>query len=251
MPTLSRRRMLGLLATGGVGLVGVGASSVALSDFAFAGRSDRSALRTGASPSSSAASSSTSSSTSTTTTRSSEASTHEPSGTEWNHRLPHVVVLGDSITYFSGGAILAALDGKANVSLVGRIGYTIEQVMPDARILALTHPEIVVINLGTNDAFKAVPTADSITQLDDMLGMYASSKRVLVDISTHFGDASCAARAQAFDDHIASLGLPVVDWNAAVADELAAGTPITSDTIHPNDAGQKILADLIAHALAL
>ena len=163
-----------------------------------------------------------------------------------------MAIIGDSITVLSAGAIEAALGGVEKITAVGEIGYDIGQMLPYARTIALTVPNTVVINLGTNDAAKGVPPARSAVQLDSMLAQFPQATRVLVTVNTHFDTAECSARAQALNEHIRSVGYPVADWNAAVSDELAAGLPngpVTSDTIHPTAYGQKILANLIAGAL--
>ena len=135
---------------------------------------------------------------------------------------------------------------------MGRVGYTIAQLLPDAEAAALQDPAAVVIDLGTNDALNSVSRAASISSLDSMLDLFPRATPVLVTVSAHFGDAATMARAKAINAHLRSLGVAVADWDATVGAELAAGLPdgpITLDDVHPTARGQKVLAGLIAKAL--
>jgi len=167
-----------------------------------------------------------------------------------------VAVLGDSIAYQGDAAIRAAIGASIGaaepLSVVGRSGYTISQLLPDAEAAALAHPASVVIELGTNDALQAVPGADSVVAYDSILALFPGADIVAVTVSTDFGDAACRTRAQAINDHIRASGVAVADWDGAVRSELAAGWPhgaITVDFVHPSARGQRVLAALIAGAL--
>jgi lysophospholipase L1-like esterase len=163
-----------------------------------------------------------------------------------------VAVLGDSITYQADAAIRAALAGVTPLSVVGRSGFTVEQLLPDAEAAALADPAAVVIELGTNDALQAVPRATTTVALDSMLSLFPDAAVVVVTVSTAFGDAACQARARAINAHLRSFGTAVADWDAAVDREMAAGWPdgpITVDFVHPSPRGQQVLAGLIAGAL--
>jgi hypothetical protein len=170
-----------------------------------------------------------------------------------DHPAPRgVAVLGDSITYQADAAIRAALGGVAPLSVVGRSGFTIEQLLPDAEAAAVAVPAAVVIELGTNDALQAVPLAASTVALDSMLSLFPRAAVVVVTVSTAFGDAACQARARAINVHLRSFGTAVADWDATVRREMAAGWPdgpITVDFVHPSPRGQQVLAGLIADAV--
>jgi hypothetical protein len=224
-PPLSRRHLLGLVATAGISVVG--ASLV---------RSHR----LGAMPFAEHPLGATSP----------DAAPDAPATTTLD--LGTVAVIGDSITYISADAIRAAVTDVEQLTVDGRWGFTIAELRPDALLLALTAPDVVVVNLGTNDARNGVPTSTSRSDLDAMLALFPHASKTLVTINTHFGPPACQARAQAINDHIRALDLPIVDWDAMVADELAAGFPqgpITSDTIHPTALGQRLLARAIARRL--
>ena len=223
---MSRRRLLGLVGLAGIGAVGAAVLRPRLGGDATAGAST---------PASTAPTSTTAVSTPTTVAPS-----------------RGVAMLGDSITYMSLDALTRAIAPVASLSLVGRPGYTIDQLMPDAEAGALTNPAAVIIDLGTNDALNKVSTVDSLVALDSMLSLFSRATPVLVTVNTHFGDAAAQARAAAINAHIRSLGVRVADWDARVGAELAAGLPdgaITIDEVHPTARGQKVLAGLIAAAL--
>ena len=234
-PTFGRRRLLGL-----VGVVGVGAAGAVL----IRPRTDRVALAASSTPATTGLVSSTDPATTSTTSAPTTTSTLAPP--------TGVAMLGDSITYLSDAALRRAIAPVASLSLVGRVGYTISQLLPDAEAAALKNPAAVVIDLGTNDALNAVTRAASVSALDSLLDLFPRATPVLVTVSTHFGDAACVARAKAINAHIRGLGVAVADWDATVGAELAAGLPdgpITLDDVHPTARGQKVLAGLIARML--
>ena len=219
---MSRRRLLGLVGLAGVGAVGAVVLRPRLGGDATAGAS-------------------TPASTATTATAATAAAPTRGGA-----------MLGDSITYMSLDALTRAIAPVASLSLVGRPGYTIDQLMPDAEAAALTDPAAVIIDLGTNDALNKVSTADSVAALDSMLSLFPRATSVVVTVNTHFGDAAARARAAAINAHIRSLDVRIADWDARVGAELAAGLPdgaITIDDVHPTTRGQKVLAGLIAAAL--
>ncbi len=238
-PRFGRRHALGLLATAGISAAAV--SVVHARGVAGLGAHDRE-LNAVSGPSTSSPATSASSTT---------AATADLARAKLA-ALGRVVVIGDSITYISAAAIKKKLAAVKDLTVDGRFGFTIEQQMPDAGLLAMTKPDVVVINLGTNDADLGLSKTDSAQQMDSMLELFPLATRAVVTVNTHFGTDDCRLRAQAINDHIRSRGVTVIDWDAAMGDEIAAGLPdgpMTTDTIHPTVLGQRILAGLIADGL--
>src|SRR4051794_5044106 len=69
---------------------------------------------------------------------------------------PKVGIIGDSITDLSQSALHGALDPRYDVELVGKFGARADEVVPEAKVIAASHPREAIINLGTNDALQRV-----------------------------------------------------------------------------------------------
>src|SRR5947207_10610655 len=66
-----------------------------------------------------------------------------------------VPVVGDSITFFAGRDISAALGSGYHADVHAGIGKRIDQMLPTVRDVMRDHPLAVVVDLGTNDALQA------------------------------------------------------------------------------------------------
>jgi lysophospholipase L1-like esterase len=166
---------------------------------------------------------------------------------------PTVAVLGDSITYQSEGEIRTALAATSIVSLVGRSGKTIGAVQPDADLAATHTPDIVVIDLGSNDAYNAVDPARSRLDLAHMIATFPTSHLVMVTVTTSFFTESFNSRARAINAQIRASRAVVVPWDEIVAAEAADGSPagpLLVDGLHPEPRGRVLLADRIGQAVA-
>jgi lysophospholipase L1-like esterase len=163
-----------------------------------------------------------------------------------------VAVLGDSITFQSQAAIRTALASVDDLTVIGRSGLTIEGLLPDARDVARTMPDVVVIDLGTNDALKGVTTSRSIDRFDAMLDLFPRAVCILVTVNTRLGDTDDITRARAINAYIEGTGRPVVDWDGTLAAALAddGSEPMLIDLVHPSTHGQAVLAGLIGGAVA-
>ena len=117
-----------------------------------------------------------------------------------------------------------------------------------------THKPFVVMALGTNDAFGALPAeletrvadlagalkASGVTRLAAILPSRPSSAWVY-PVGTSY-DAALGALVRAYrQEEIAVLPVHAVDYIAE---------PLTSDGLHPNDAGNERMAQIIVEALA-
>jgi len=166
---------------------------------------------------------------------------------------PSVAVLGDSITFQSEAEIRAALAATTLVSLVGRSGKTIGELQPDADAAALSTPDIVVINLGSNDAYNAVDPTKTMLDLDHMMATFPASHLVMVTITASFFTESFNARARAINRQIRASRAVVVPWDKIVAAENAQPSPagpLLVDGLHPEPRGRVLLANKIAQAVA-
>jgi hypothetical protein len=171
-----------------------------------------------------------------------------------------VVIIGDSITESAEPMLLEALQPRSVVRVRGRGGYRIEQMEPYAVEAASAEPEQVIINLGSNDVLLSWPLDRSVEAFTRMLGYFDGARCIhLVTVNQGFRsetDDGLAYRALLLNGQIrelaASTGADIVDWAKMVSDYEAAGSPfgpITSDSVHPTELGQKMLADAYEEAL--
>jgi hypothetical protein len=82
--------------------------------------------------------------------------------TQRTSRLPHVVVVGDSITRLAAPSIQTALGSQYQAVLVYKNGQRIDQMLPRLDLALAQHAPVfaVVENLGTNDAREGGRLAD-------------------------------------------------------------------------------------------
>jgi hypothetical protein len=167
---------------------------------------------------------------------------------------PTVAVVGDSITFFSGADISAALGRGYDADIHAGIGRRIDEMLPTLETVARAHPFAVAINLGSNDALQARTHPDWRTGFDRMLALLTAQRCVLITtINARLpGSTSTSIVADNINTALAEAvrahsNLHVVDWNAALRGKEA--TLLTVDQIHPSPAGQLTLAALTRTAL--
>jgi lysophospholipase L1-like esterase len=184
--------------------------------------------------------------------------------------LVRLALLGDSITHEAEPELRATLeatsrstpDGSASlagwaiVSLVGVPGATIGEMQAAAQATAALAPDLVVVNLGTNDALKSVHSATTLTDLDTLLATLGTSSIVAVTVTTRFTDSPFDVRAQAINDELRSRSaraepgrLVIVAWDEIVAADAIdhpVGDSILSDGLHPTPRGRRRLATAVA-----
>jgi lysophospholipase L1-like esterase len=173
-----------------------------------------------------------------------------------------VGVLGDSLTDNIRTHLHTRLDANYAVSVTGIRGAKINTLVPAAEELAATNPEIVVINLGTNDAWNDLPVEQSIASYDSIVDMFPSSCLVLVtiiDTTTGIPPAppynpEIAARFnEQFRSMQSSKNAVIADWEAALIgheEEYTFSKTIPKvyiypDGIHQSDLGMEVMADLV------
>ncbi len=179
----------------------------------------------------------------------------------WKLRTgPDVALLGDSITVVSNDQIKEALGRAYTPDIAAVLGITAGEMIPAAQKAAQRNPEQVVIELGSNDVLKKDPLDQAAQHLRDLVAQFPKAKCVhLVTINSHMTDAGkpVAPRAGLLNAAIVQIKasdtrIDLIDWNAAVSDAMAAHggkETLTSDTVHPNGDGAKVLATLIRAGL--
>jgi lysophospholipase L1-like esterase len=171
----------------------------------------------------------------------------------------HVVVIGDSITNNSAAQLHEALDGDHQVKLSGIIGATIadQQIHADEYAATEPLPAVVVVDLGTNDAWQAVPTETSATEIDTMIGKFPDACIVLTTVNEHVGPPSVKPTkdgrlysnelAAALNVELRAKADVVIEWDAQV--NIDPGLYLKPDTIHPTPEGAALLGELIDDAI--
>lgn len=163
---------------------------------------------------------------------------------------PTVPVVGDSITFFAGTDITAALADNYHADVHSGIGKRIDQMLPTLQAAVRHHPFAVIVNLGTNDALQAQTHPDWRSGFERMIAILTPVRCVVLTTISSLVHDSVAAPAVASDINDAIVAaaadhpnLHVVDWNAAV--HAPNGTSLLiPDRIHPSTAGEITLAAL-------
>lgn len=171
-----------------------------------------------------------------------------------------VVIIGDSITEQAEPLLLDELQPASIVKVRGRGGYRIEQMEPYAVEAAAAEPEQVIINLGSNDVLLSWPLDRSVEAYARMLDYFDDTRCIhLVTVNQSFRsdtDTGLAYRALLLNAQIRELataaGADIIDWSKMVSDYEAGGSPfgpITSDSVHPTELGQQMIADAYRESL--
>lgn len=168
---------------------------------------------------------------------------------------PSVVIIGDSITHQARVQLHDALDDTHSVIVSGVVGATFAAQANVAEQYAADVPSVVVINLGTNDAWSAVPTTESVAQLDAMLAEFPATCAVLVTVSTRGsptptrgGLVYSAELANRVNEAVRARADVLVDWSAAIDADPARY--LTDDGVHLTEAGNRRLSELVAEGVA-
>jgi hypothetical protein len=159
-----------------------------------------------------------------------------------------VGVLGDSITYQSHAEIHSTLDPTYQVQIDATTGEQVDGTILSSvgradqgdidRIVA-AHPDVVVINLGTNQG----PT-DLVAGYQALVDRFPDACIVGATVREHADSfVMDDARAKALNAALPGLVNVVVDWNTV-------GAPYVGMGVHPNEAGRQVLASLYADGVA-
>ena len=154
-----------------------------------------------------------------------------------------IVVLGDSIASGVGSGrgeaypdLLAARFGTEEVVNAGVSGNTTADGL--ARI------DEVIVELGGNDLLRRVPPEQTEKSLREILDRLVAARvvPVLVELDAPFGGRYLEIYERLGDEY----QVPVVE---DILGEILRDPSLKSDTIHPNAAGQKVLAEAIVEEI--
>jgi lysophospholipase L1-like esterase len=142
----------------------------------------------------------------------------------------------------------------------GYSGYTTEELANDMdRILALNIPDIVLLDIGTNDLIQQVPMSDRMRNLDRIVSkLRQKNPNVRIAIAQISPTADTFRNAQSgldeYNEKVLAYGKgattaasPIVVADMSTAWSTAQFTQ--ADGIHPNNEGESLLAQRWANAL--
>lgn len=157
-----------------------------------------------------------------------------------------IVCLGDSITSGVGAAgqpYPALLSEKLGVEVInaGVPGDTSEDGLARVDEVLAQDPWMVIVELGGNDILRQVTPARSEAALRKILDRLLAARvvPVLVEIEVPFRGRYAEVFERIDDDY----DIPVVE---DALGEILLDADLKADPIHPNAAGQQVLAEAIA-----
>ena len=175
------------------------------------------------------------------------------------HR-PAVALIGDSITANLESTARHQLGDEYALAVDGRPGFLADQQLPVVVNTARFPFDQVVINLGTNDVMNSDHDLDETTatlgQITDAVAGIGCVHLVTVSEGMVNDTGDAGPRARRVNDAIREIAaehpnVRVIDWAKIERDfEREHGETITTDTVHPNDVGNRVLADAYEASLA-
>jgi lysophospholipase L1-like esterase len=170
-----------------------------------------------------------------------------------------LVIIGDSITGLTAKVVEKRFSTSFEVTTNAKWGARVDEQLQAAELLAATEPDVVIINLGSNDALQDWPIEDTRAALLKMLALFKNADCVrFTTISTSMNQESKPHKASAETINVALQAIALaqrkrpqaglVEWDSRIQSQGVAA--LTSDTIHPNDAGALQLVDAYADSLA-
>jgi acyl-CoA thioesterase-1 len=162
-----------------------------------------------------------------------------------------IVCLGDSITAGVGSGpgqaypdLLAAQLAGTEVINAGVSGETAAEGLARVDEVLAEDPWLVIVELGGNDFLRRVPPEQTEQALRGILDRLIAARvvPVLVELDAPFGGRYLEIYERLGDEY----HVPVVE---DAVGEILRDPSLKSDTIHPNAAGQKVLAEAIAEEI--
>lgn len=162
-----------------------------------------------------------------------------------------IVCFGDSITAGvgsgAGEAYPELLTARLGTEVIneGVSGDTAAQGLARLDQVLADEPWMVIVELGGNDILRQVPPGETERSLRQILDRLLSARVVPVLVEM---DAPLGGRYKEIYERLGDeYHVPVVE--DAIA-KILGDRSLKSDTVHPNAAGQKVLAEAIADEIA-
>jgi acyl-CoA thioesterase-1 len=163
-----------------------------------------------------------------------------------------VIAFGDSLVYgvgtTSGNSFVSLLSQRLSVSIVnaGFPGDTTGSALARLKASVLDrNPSVVIVLLGGNDLLQSVPLQQRISNITSIATQIRATGAAVILVGLSEGNV--------FDPYEGALPGIASQTSSTlvpgVLDGIYGDPNLMSDSVHPNDAGHKIMADRIEPAL--
>jgi lysophospholipase L1-like esterase len=155
------------------------------------------------------------------------------------HEPPTAFVIGDSIADGAAPSIVSALPGWT-IGFDAVIGRGTNTALTTAAEQGVARPDVVVVELGTNDASPTAFTQNALQIMDALNGV------PLVVWQTVHSPAEDVPLINETIRRVAAANpnTTIADWHSFVSDDM-----LVSDGVHPQSEHESAMADLVAPIL--
>jgi lysophospholipase L1-like esterase len=175
-----------------------------------------------------------------------------------------VLVVGDSVTRLVADELDQRDGARRTVVVRAANNATAAEMRANVEAFPDRDFDQVVVNLGTNDALRDRPFAETEAALASLLARFDAARCVhLTTVNEQvvsFEDSDLVARIRRINEHLRAVAasadhISIIDWSAAIdaqegGDEQAeTDAPLLTDTVHPTAAGQTLLISLYRDAI--
>ena len=175
----------------------------------------------------------------------------------WQRPTSRLLVVGDSVTFMSAGAIEDAVERRVDLDFVAEPGYTSQALLPLVEEAGGqdTHDRAVFL-VGYNDAIQGKVESPALERLVELSAAQGCAIWLTLPTAelTPGVQPAYPALAGRWNERLVRLAEPHGNVHVATgwADAVGASQPgelLLPDRIHPNAAGSRALATAIADAL--
>lgn len=160
------------------------------------------------------------------------------------HTQKTLAIVGDSITYISGGAISREFK-HYSIHFMAHVGATMAEMFPAVQSLASTSPRAVIIELGTNDAYtNNAGWHDAFVNEEN--AVVSQRCVVFLTVSPNLGTIATDINQSISDAVTTHTNFHVLDWGDI---EFTNPLWVRPDEIHPTALGEGELAILERQAV--
>lgn len=181
----------------------------------------------------------------------------------WRYVQPptEVAMLGDSIFYGADATIQDRYGDEWDLQFDAVPGATTTDQLGAATGLAerVDRRGQLVVELGTNDVFRAVPLDESRRSMQRILADFPDVRCIhlvtVTDMQREVEPNVPWVEAATYNDMLREFTtdprVRIVEWaDLLSANDDRSGGPLLTDNVHPNDRGNVALADLVAASLS-
>ncbi len=173
-----------------------------------------------------------------------EITNYPPTGTS-------IVAFGDSLIEgvgaTEGNDLVSLLEKRTNTQIInlGKSGDTTRDGLLRLNEVSKQDPKIVLLLLGGNDYLRKIPQEETFSNLGKIIEEVQAGGAVVVLLGVRGGLLN--------DNYEEDFKDLAEDYGTAYVSDVLSGVfahpELMSDTIHPNDAGYKLIADRVSPIL--